>query len=289
MSLRPSIIESINKWFINAPSDPRDYPSRKHHTGDRSAPGKYLRRQIQKSYFKKMPKGFKRKRPVRHNRQAKRQKFSFIRRSRRNARRVTRFMRRLGYLREELKLLESTTTLTNVAYDSPVQQVHPVGLAQGDTVNTRDGRKVYLKYLYMKGYVDWLDTTVNLSEQIMRVRIIWVRNTDNAAFNINEVFPDTGAAIDLYGIRNARSTQPFNFKVLYDKLWRPRGDLNETSRIMPFKKMIRINKFTNYSGSGSAETDISNGKLVLHFTSNVGNAQNPPQIFYYTRLRFQDA
>lgn len=289
MSLRRSLTESINKWIFNAPSDPRDIPSRKHHTGDRSAPGKFVRRKIQKEIDKRMPRGFKRKRPQRWNPSAKRQKFRMIRRGRRNARRVTRMMRRLGYLREELKLEQQSQGARNIAYDNAHLLIPQIGIAQGDGVSDRDGRKIYNRYFYIKGDVLWDKTTTAFHQQAIRVRVIWVRNTDNAAFAVSEVYEDTAAATDVYSFRKARSTQPFNFKVLYDKLWRPKGDMTEATQRMQFKKYFKINRFTNYSGSGSAETDIANGKLCIHFLSNVPNASSPPQITYNWRLRFQDA
>lgn len=289
MSLRPSIWESINKNLFNAPSDPRDLPSRNHHTGDRSQPGKFLRRKIQKEVDKRMPRGFKRKRPIRHNPAAKRQKFSFLRRNRRNARRVTRRLRRLGYLREELKLLQGTTGGSNVAYDAPIQEVYPPsGMTQGDGIGNRDGRKVFLKYLYLKGYIYANDSTDPIGNQKIRVRIIWVRNTDNGTFNINEVFEDSGAVGDVYALRKAKSNQPFNFRVLYDKIWSFK-ETNESSTTHNFRKYIKLNRFSNFSGTGAAETDISNGKLILHWTSNIASTGSEPQVFYNWRLRFQDA
>lgn len=289
MSLRPSIWESINKNLFNAPSDPRDLPSRKHHFGDRSQPGKYLRRKIQKEIKSKMPRGFKRRRPVRYNQSAKRQKFSFFRRRRRNARTVTRRLRRLGYLREELKLNQGNVGSTEVSYDVPYQKIWPTtDMTQGDALGNRDGRKVYLKYLYIKGQVTWTDTTLPLGGQKLRVRLIWVRNTDNAAFAISECFEDGGDNLDYLAFRKSKSTQPFNFKVLYDKVWTCKAT-DETSAITHFKKYIRLNKFSNFSGTGAAETDISNGKLVLHMTSNLTAAQVAPVVLYEWRLRFQDA
>lgn len=289
MSLRPTLWESINKNLLNAPSDPRDLPSRKHHTGDRSQPGKYLRRKIQKKIDENMPRGFKRKRPTRFNPIAKRQKFSFIRRRRRNARAVTRRLRRLGYLREELKLYQGTQASTEVAYDNTHQLVIPTGISQGDDVTNRDGRKIYLKYVYIKGQVNWKDTSATLGAQAMRVRIIWVRDTDAATFAISDVYEDAGDSTDIFSLKKAKSTQPKNFKVMYDKVWRCPGDQSETEKNVYFKKLIRVNKFSLFSGTGATEADISNGKLVVHMTSNIGVANTGPTVAYDYRVRFQDA
>lgn len=147
------------------------------------------------------------------------------------------------------------------------------GVDVGDTAQTRDGNKIYIKNIQFRLT---LIKASAATETSVRVMLIQDKQPNGAAFSITDVL----VTDSISQVRNLKKSN--RFKVFYDKI-----HIVHTYRPMTFIKYFkRCNIQTQYIDTGNGVADITSNSLYLAFISD--ESVNAPSIAGYARLRFTD-
>jgi len=174
---------------------------------------------------------------------------------------------------------------------------------QGDNYADRDGRRIYVKKIRIKGFITFTASdSVTPPPTLPPVRLLVVKDTRTNAATLsaeNVIGPGLGGdgAAITSGNGNALAlpTNPDGwgrYKVMYDKTFRPptvggagvAGDLNFQGMIVPFKITVKANCFVNFclaTGVVGAVVDNSFHVLAATIASDID-----PSLMYYVRTSF---
>lgn len=175
---------------------------------------------------------------------------------------------------------------------------------QGDDLADRDGRKIVVKKVVVRGVINWggADAVTSAGNMSPVVRIIVVKDKQTGGVELsaeNVVGPGVGsdgAAAQTGGASIMSLSKPTGwgrYQIMKDKMYtRPLslitqdgtdGALMECST--PFKFTLNLNTEINFSGTtGVVGSVIDNSFHLLAATSNNGASQ--PQISYLARTTF---
>lgn len=177
--------------------------------------------------------------------------------------------------------------------------------AQGDSFAQRDGRKIYMKDIKLKGLIRWNganNSAVITTQPVVRVVIVKDTKTNGVTLSGEDVIGagqgSDGATINS-GSANAINfmTNPSGwsrYKIVYDKSFRcPNGvtssgdatsqDVNGTQ--MPWKAKIKCNHDVNFDGTtGVIGAVIDNSYHVLVASQQVSGSN--PSMSYVARTSF---
>lgn len=160
----------------------------------------------------------------------------FVRRSKVQARR--RYWRKLT--RPELKTVVASQNTQEINNGGTFQLL--TGITPGTSDTTRVGNKILLKYLWLKGNIRTIATSV---DQTVRLVII----EDRAPTGALPAWTDVFNTVDVYSFRNRdRLTR---FKVYYDKMFLINRPSEENSS-KPLKKFLKIRRPVYYNDTGGA-------------------------------------
>lgn len=174
-----------------------------------------------------------------------------------------------GIINSELKKVDVTATTTPTTTGTVI---HLTGTAQGDTIGTRNGNSVLLKYISFKGLLSW-NASANSSFLTMYI-----------VKDIQQVGDTTPAVTDFldtsYGSLGVLNTAyPGRFKILLKKKY-----------VQDAKKPISVDLFikTDYhlKYNGTAASDIQKNGTYLVLISN--EATNTPSIQWMARAAYYD-
>lgn len=175
---------------------------------------------------------------------------------------------------------------------------------QGTNYADRDGRKIYMKNLHIKGQILWdrVDSTTT-PVQVGAVRIVIVKDTktDGTALSAENVIgPGLGsdgmATTSGDGCALQMPTNPDGwgrYKILYDKTFRPPvqsswGDNTNAGNVngfwIPFKISLPINCEVNFSASTGAVGSIVDNSIHMIAAAQSGGTN--PTMTYYARQSF---
>lgn len=160
---------------------------------------------------------------------------------------------------------------------------------EGDDPHSRDGRMIKTLSLDISGYFNGV---ANQAVQVALVRtaIVWDKYPNKSAFDPSDVWKTTGTGWPTDRRRNLSGSSPSRYRVLYDRIWRVDGQAagvppqDNNMRIIHIRK--KIMKCTRYDDAGSAETDITSGKLVFCIGTGTTLASVNPVGTLYSRIRF---
>lgn len=174
---------------------------------------------------------------------------------------------------------------------------------QGDNYADRDGRRIYVKNIRIKGFIYWAEVdTLTAAGQTGLVRIVVVKDSQTngatlSAENVIGVGLGSDGQATLSGNGGAISL-PSNpdgwgrYKIVYDKTFRapaqPAFNDGTDGAIMamrtPFKITIKCKCYQNFSSStGAVGSVVDNSWHVLAAASDASGA---PLLSYYARTSF---
>jgi len=134
------------------------------------------------------------------------------------------------------------------------------GIASGDDYNQRDGRRVILDSISIKGDMFYSSATAAHNVDIVRMMLIYDKQTNGAAPAIADVLVNANADSH-YNVNNLG-----RFDVLIDKTWSLPQVPAATASAVTFPKIKlgrSIKRGTQYSGTGSSVASIASGGLYL--------------------------
>jgi hypothetical protein len=176
---------------------------------------------------------------------------------------------------------------------------------QGTNYGDRDGRKIYLKTLRIKGYINWPGLSASaVVNNATAVRIIVVKDTktNGTACDAENVIgaglgsdgqatlSGDGGAINFLSNPDGWS----RYKILYDKIFRPpvnsasaavtQSNQNAIGMQVPIKIKLKINCWQNYSDTTGAVGSVIDNSIHL-FAAATTTSFNPT-LCYYARQAF---
>lgn len=169
--------------------------------------------------------------------------------------------------RQELKFYVSQTNAQAVSSAGVIFQLSVI--PQGDTDTSRDGDRLYLESMHVKGSITIADT-VNLFRLIF---FQWKPTSTPLISNILLNGPSGG--IDVYSHYNHDTRQ--EFKILFDRLYHQEGNSSAavapytpTSQIIVNFMRYKMNRQLQYQGGGTTGTNqiyyiaISDSGVIPH-------------------------
>lgn len=206
--------------------------------------------------------------------------------SRKVARRPTKAMKK------ENKFLDTVLAATEFNYDAPSAVALNL-IVQGDTVNNRDGNKVKVTGVQIKGKV--LYTLAGGVAQDIAIRLMLVydkRPNLGGIVALSSVLTSSGVATDVYQLRNRGTGLTDRLRVLKDEYTTfsmlPNMLPANTTSDLPFEWFIPIEAFCEYGANAGANADLQVGLITLYATSNIAAAGAGPTIEYRARVSFEE-
>lgn len=150
------------------------------------------------------------------------------------------------------------------------------GVAQGDTVTTRDGNSIRMKSINVRSFVN--HASAGPAEQYVRTVIFVDTQADTIAPDIDEIFT-TNASVDSF--RNMNNTKRFR---IY------RDDVVYVSSQNPIARRTYNIKSTlpvKYLGTSDTLNDIASNSVYILQYSNASGA-DVPNAQYTARVKFVD-
>lgn len=192
----------------------------------------------------------------------------------------------------ENKFLDTTQAAVEVNFDA----THAVCLnviTQGDTVSTRDGNKIKVTGVQVKGKINWGSESVT-NATILRMILAYDKRANlGGVLNMSNILTTGGTAADPYQLRNRGTGLTDRFKVLKDELYARCDvgvsvDTNTEDASQCFEWFIPLNAFVEYGANAGASTDIQVGLIGIYATSSIAAAGSGPTIEYRARVSFED-
>ncbi len=185
----------------------------------------------------------------------------------------------------EKKFFDGSKGNTNVSSAGTIADDSLVEIAQGDGESNRDGRKVIIKSIHVKGLCK-ADATSVPTETGNRIRIVMYQDkqANGATATVADLLEDS----DINGFRNLTNSGRFNF--MYDRSY----DLNNMAGAFDgtndqFGELhlgFSINKTceipVQFSSTTGAITEITSNNIGMMFIDEEGNST----IQYRWRVRF---
>lgn len=180
---------------------------------------------------------------------------------------------------KKLELEKDYKTL-DTSYDSTVASTGVFtllnGIAQGDAEGTRDGNKVVVKSVQIKGAA----VTADAYNQ-MRCIIFTDNQPNSAAPALGDILESTGNPINSF----FRTTTRKRFRILYDRT----VDMDTDDPISQFPNFYRkMYLSTQYSTSGNTIAAITRNSLYMLLVSD-SDAVTHPAAEIYARIRYVDS
>lgn len=175
----------------------------------------------------------------------------------------------------ELKAVD--VPATNLAVTTGTAQLVLLnGTAVGDEYNTRDGRRMHMTKLYIRGHVNAPNTVGAVGSA--RLLVVYDKQTNAAAPVVTDILNTDNVASHLN--LNNRS----RFQVLVDEIYPIGFQGNYSQKLQVFRK---LNLDVQFLGTGATVASISTGSIYAVFLTDVG-ATNITNFTYSSRIRFLD-
>jgi len=191
------------------------------------------------------------------------------------------------------------TTTINIglvgAEADPVTVLCLNAMAQGDGAQSRDGRRIVMHSVHVKGKLTYKATqNTSASSPTVRVALILDSQTNGSQLNAEDVFQDPATGIETNAFRKIEWGQ--RFKVLSDKTYslEPKGlailtttTLWTTSCIKNFKINKKLGLPVNYSGTTGVIGSVADYSLHMCIWTDQ-SFEGVLAATYAARIRFTD-
>ncbi len=225
----------------------------------------------------------------------------YVRRRKTGYYRAQRNMRTAGFMGAELKFFDSSRAA--IALTAPTDatggEVDPVTLnclfapTQGTGVQSRDGRRVVMKSLQIRGVVTVPNADVVTTGKIAPVffiAIVMDKQTNAAQASSEDVFTNPGAAALLAASPLRDLERSTRFRVL--KEWILTGDTpttvdgstDQNGYSIPFGYYGKMSTKVEFVANGGSVADIQD--ISLHVMAYCSSTTFAPTITYNSRVRF---
>ena len=190
---------------------------------------------------------------------------------------MPRVIRRGSSSRVEFKAVD---TSVNIACDTTGAVALLNGIARGDDINERVGRRVVLRSIEMR--VQSVVTATTGVDQNHRVLIVYDRQTNATALTVADVL----TAVDINSPRNL--TNRSRFKIIYDSLHHLNASGESGAhKVLDWYKPLWL-PVTFNSGDAGTVADIQTGSLYLVVVGNRSAGADAGAVGGRFRVRYTD-
>lgn len=145
------------------------------------------------------------------------------------------------------------------------------GIAAGDDSDQRDGRRVTLDSVSIRGDLFYAVTTSAHPADMVRMMLVYDKQANGAAPAITDILINANA--DSHYNQNNMG----RFEVLWDQVWTlPQVPASTTSSVLfpKIKATKRVGRATQYSGTGNTVASIASGALYLVWVGSQASGAN---------------
>lgn len=157
------------------------------------------------------------------------------------------------------------------------------GITAGDDYNNRDGRRVVMDTLHLRGDFFYASATDAHAADHIRLLVIYDKQANSTVMTQSDLF--TGASGDTFVNYNNLA----RFEVLWDQDWTlPQIPAGTTSMILfpKINKKIRVRRGVQYSGTSGTIGSIATGALYVVAIGSQNSGLNNTVLSLSTRLTF---
>lgn len=176
----------------------------------------------------------------------------------------------------ELKYVDVNTASSNV----PFMTANPAavllnGIASGSDINQRDGRKVELHSIQLKGRFFHAGV-----QQVIRVMVVYDKHTRGLISNAADIIADTNNPHSMLNIQNKdRYIVLFDWQVGLD----PYNSVSTFDKVYFFK-----GKQEHFRGTGGTVGDIESGGVLLLLGAENSSGVTNPTYELFTRIKYKE-
>lgn len=186
----------------------------------------------------------------------------------------------------ELKAIDVTITNTGINTTGSSQLIN--GIAIGDSINGRIGRKVTMKSLMLRGNIAW-DNGGPSNTQTFRVLVVYDKQTNATLATAGDVF-STASGLTMQNLANRE-----RFLVLMDKQYTvgPVSNAATTTYLASpqsfnIKKFIKLSHSVIYGTDAALIADIASGSLLIVTIGTAAAGNGDGNLNLQTRMRYTD-
>lgn len=156
------------------------------------------------------------------------------------------------------------------------------GIARGDSISERIGRKVQMRSVHIRGHMQ--STTTTGTAQMGRVLLVYDRQTNGAVPGITDVLDAIGSTSH----RNLSTTM--RFRVLMDRLYPLPDQTGDGEHLqLPVNEYMKINLPVHFNnGDAGTVADITTGGLYLITLGDNAAGVTAGTFAVKTRVRYTD-
>lgn len=164
--------------------------------------------------------------------------------------------------------------------DNTAWYVIPLSLmAEGDEYNTRTGRKIKAKSIFLRGQVK---INPGATSSTVRMLVFWDRASNGSVPNPSDVMQTNNDLQSPLDIDNAGT----RFIVVADRTW----DLSiDGTRVKSFKIFRKLRQTITFNGSSNTSGQLTTGHVYVMFFCNETNAADKrAEVNMWSRFSFTD-
>jgi len=199
----------------------------------------------------------------------------FKRRTRRRRRRRPRRRRRRRLMLDpELKTIENVvnTPITNIGFRA---------LLNGIPRGVENDNRIGFQHLNVSHQITYSILQVGTQTSLMRVSLVLFKEPLGVDLGVDSIWLSSGTVFAPITHRELKRQRAF--RVLWTRLHR----VDNGNQLVFHKKFRRLHFVTRYDDTGNgAIPNINSGALYLLAHSTIGVGNNPPEIFFTSRVRF---
>lgn len=158
--------------------------------------------------------------------------------------------------------------------------VYLSGISQGTSSLTRDGLKINIKSIWIKGFANVVTSS---GEAVLRIILFIDKMNLGANPSISSGANTLLEATTVNAFREHQS--PYRFKILWDKVL-PLSETSRTNGVIKYYKKFKKGLRLTYTADGSSVSSAGKNAVFIAFLSNKG--ANYPTISGTSRITFTD-
>lgn len=177
----------------------------------------------------------------------------------------------------------------------PTSSLSLNAIAQGDGNSNRDGRRVIMHSVHIRGRIHFANVNVTSPGSPMcRLMLVLDTQTNGAQLSADNVLANPATTLETLAFRNLQYSQ--RFRVLWDRMYKlePKGlafinAANQYTTLASAKFTInkKLALVTNYSGTAATINNITDNSLhIICYADDLLSSAG--SLAYYSRVRFTD-
>lgn len=186
-----------------------------------------------------------------------------------------------GITRAELKSCDTTLSQASNRCDTTGDVTLVSGIARGDDINERTGRKVLLKSIELHLYAKV--TAGTGVDQTQRFMVVYDRQTNATALTITDVL----VSVSTMALQNLDNRN--RFRILYDQVFHLNATAeSDSAKTLVMRKALNL-PMTFNSGDAGTVADITTGSVYFLCMGSEARGNTAGDMQGRVRLRYSDA